>query len=240
MRTWRAYLEKSFEARRRVAQDRVMALRGRERSEPQVGLARQQAERELEDLERTHDARRAGIERLRVARHGPARHLASCLVLPADGAAAPAGEPDAKLQQRIERAAEEVVIAYEAGRGRECERVGHQKIGFDIRSLAPPEAQTGYHDPVAGVRRIEVKGRRRGRPIRMTTNEWYRAQQLGDSYWLYVVWDPLDAPDPVPLMIRNPARRLDHAKKEAARSRYYDLPAAAIEQAASEQEQESP
>ena len=89
------------------------------------------------------------------------------------------------------------------------------------------------------MRRIEVKGRRRGRPIRLTTNEWYRAQQLGDSYWLYVVWDPLDAPDPVPLMIRNPARRLDHAKKEAARSRYYDLPAAAIEQAAQEQE-ESP
>ena len=49
MRTWRAYLEKSFEARRRVAQDRVMALRGRERSETQVALARQQAERELED-----------------------------------------------------------------------------------------------------------------------------------------------------------------------------------------------
>ena len=237
----RAYLEKSFEARRRAAQNRVMALLGRERSEPQVSLARQQAERDLDDLQRTHAARLAGIERLRVARHGPARHLASCLVLPPDSAAGEfadlAGEPDAKLRQRIERAAEDVVMAYEESHGRECTRVGHEKIGFDIRSLAPPDAQTGYRDPVAGVRRIEVKGRRRGRPIRLTTNKWYRAQQLGDTYWLYVVWDPLDDPDPVPLMICNPARRLDHAKKEVAASRYYDLPAAAIEQAARQQEE---
>ena len=231
----RAYLEKSFAARRRAAQNRVMALLGRERSEPQVALARQRAERDLEDLQRTHAGRLAGIERLRVARHGPVRHLASCLVLPPDGAA---GEPDAKLQQRVERAAEKVVVAYEEGRGRECTRVGREKIGFDIRSLAPPDAQTGYRDPVTGVRRIEVKGRRRGRPVRLTTNEWYKAQQLGDSYWLYVVWDPLDDPDPVPLMIRNPARRLDHAKQEVVGSRYYDLPAAAVEQAAREQEEQ--
>ena len=230
----RAYLEKSFTARRRAAQDRVMALRVRERSEPQVALARQQAERELEDLQRTHAGRLAGIERLRVARHGPARCVASCLVLPPDGAADLAAEPNLELRQRIERAAEDVVIAYEESQGRECTRVGHEKIGFDIRSLAPPDAQTGYRDPVAGVRRIEVKGRRRGRPVRLTTNEWYRAQQLGDSYWLYVVWDPLEDPDPVPLMIRNPARRLDHAKHEVAISRYYDLPAVAVEQAAQE------
>ena len=38
--------------------------------------------------------------------------------------------------------------------------MGHEKIGFDIRSLAPPDPQTGYRDPVTGVRRIEVKGRR--------------------------------------------------------------------------------
>ena len=82
------------------------------------------------------------------------------------------------------------------------------------------------------------QGEGRRRPVRLTTNEWYRAQQLGDTYWLYVVWDPLDAPDPRPLMIRNPAHRLDHAKQEAALSRYCDLPAAAIEQAAREQEEE--
>lgn len=65
-----------------------------------------------------------------------------------------------------------------------------------------------------------------------TTNEWYKAQQLGNTYWLYVVWDPLDRPDPVPLMVQNPARHLDYANKEIVAARYYDVPADAIEQAA--------
>lgn len=70
--------------------------------------------------------------------------------------------------------------------------------------------------------------------------EWYKAQQLGDTYWLYVVWDPLDAPDPVPLMVQNPARYLDYAKKEVVTARYYDLPTNAVEQAAREQWQKQP
>ena len=141
-------------------------------------------------------------------------------------------EPGPALKRWTELAAEDGVDAREEIRGRECERVGHQKIGFDVRSLAPPDPQTGYRDPVAGVRRIEVKGRKRGQPVRLTTNEWYKAQQLGDTYWLYVVWDPLDDPDPVPSMIRNSAKHLDYAKREVVAARYYDLPAEAMERAA--------
>ncbi len=236
------YLQRSFTARVRAAQDRVMALRRREGAEPEVALARQRAEQDLDDLQRTRADRLAGIERLRLARHGPVRHVASCLVLPAaaEGQPAVAVEPDADLRRRIEVAAEEVVVAYEESHGRACERVGHLKIGFDIRSLAPADPQTGYRDPVAGVRRIEVKGRRRGQPVRLTVNEWYKAQQLGDSYWLYVVWDPLDAPDPAPLRVRNPAKRLDHAKQEVVAARYYDVPAVAVEQASRAQGTEEP
>ena len=240
----RDYLGRSFDARVRSAQSRVMALRARETKEPEVALARQRAEQELEDLRRTRRERLAGIERLRIARHGPVRHVACCLVLPADAEAGdvpvPVGEPDAALRRRIELAAEDVAVAHEESRGRTCERVGHLKIGFDVRSLAPPDPQTGYRDPVNGVRRIEVKGRRRGQPVRLTTNEWYKAQQLGDTYWLYVVWDPLDDPDSVPLMVRNPAACLDHAKREIVAARYYDLPADAVEQAARGQRGESP
>jgi hypothetical protein len=36
--------------------------------------------------------------------------------------------------------------------------------------------RTDRRDPVHGVRRIEVKGRKKGQPIRLTTNEWYKAQ----------------------------------------------------------------
>ena len=81
-----------------------------------------------------------------------------------------------------------------------------------------------------GVRRIEVKGRKKGQPIRLTTNEWYKAQQLGDSYWLYVVWDPLNDPDPLPVVIQNPAKCLEHAAKPVVSARFYDVPSAAIKQ----------
>ena len=238
----REYLEKSFAARVRASQDRVMGLRAREPKEPEVTLARQRAEQDLADLERTQRERLAGIERLRIARHGPVLHVASCLVLPpdidTDRFLELVEEPDPALKRRVELAAEDVVVACEEAQGRECERVGHQKIGFDVRSLAPPDPQTGYRDPVTGVRRIEVKGRKRGQPVRLTTNEWYKAQQLGDTYWLYVVWDPLDDPDPTPLMIRNPAKHLDYAKRQAVAARYYDLPAEAVEQVSRTQERE--
>ena len=233
------YLERSFDARVRAAQSRVMNLRARESKEPEVSLARQRAEQDLADLERARVDRIAGVQRLRVARHGPLRHVASCLVLPPDTApdqiAALAEDFDSTLRRRIELAAEDVVVAYEESFGRECERVGHQKIGFDIRSLAPPDPQTGYRDPVIGVRRIEVKGRKRDHAVRLTTNEWYKAQQLGDTYWLYVVWDPLDRPDPAPLMVQNPALHLDYAKRDIVAARHYDLPAEAVEHVARSQ-----
>ena len=233
------YLQRSFDARVRAAQDRVMRLLHRESKEPEMALARQRAEQDLADLDRTRQERLAGVDRLRVARHGPVRHVASCLVLPPDTAIDSfpelGDEQDAALKRRVELAAEDVVVAYEEARNRDCERVGHLKIGFDIRSLAAPDPQTGYRDPVAGVRRIEVKGRRAGRPVRLTTNEWYKAQQLRDTYWLYVVWDPLEDPDAVPVMVRNPARHLDYAKKEVVAARYYDVPASAVEEAAHDQ-----
>ena len=139
---------------------------------------------------------------------------------------------DHDLKRRVELAAEDRVVAYETRRGWSCERVGHLKLGFDIRSLGPADPQIGYRDPAEGIRRIEVKGRTRGQSVRLTTNEWYKATQLGDSYWLYVVWDPLIEATAEPLLIRNPVRQLDYCKREIIAARYYDIPADAIEQAA--------
>jgi superfamily II DNA or RNA helicase len=236
----RDYLQQSFDARVRAAQDRVMSLKAREMREPEVAIARQRAENDLADLTRTRTERLAGLQRLTLAKHGPVRHVATALVLPSTssveeqiGSALEDSDPEVRRQCEI--AAEDVVIAYEISRGFECERVGHLKIGFDIRSIGPADPQTGYRDPVTGIRRIEVKGRRRGQPVRLTTNEWYKATQLGDSYWLYVVWNPLDSPDREPVMIQNPVKHLDHAKREIIAARYYDIPAEAIEGAAQKQ-----
>jgi hypothetical protein len=233
----RDYLLRSFEARRRAAQDRVMSLRAREAASPEVALARQRAEQDLADLERTHVERLAGLDRLLIARHGPVRHIASVTALPPREAGSAQlesylDEIDPEVRRRSELAAESIVIAYEESRHWETERVGHLKIGFDVRSLGSADPQTGYRDPVQGIRRIEVKGRKRGQPVRLTTNEWYKATQLAETYWLYVVWDPLDNPDPIPVMVQNPAKHLDHAKREVIAARYFDLPADAIEEAA--------
>ena len=236
----RDYLQQSFDARVRAAQDRVMNLKAREMREPDVAIARQRAENDLADLTRTRIERLAGLERLTLAKHGPVRHVATALVLPStrsveEQIGAALDDLDPEIRRMSEIAAEDVVIAYESGRGFECERVGHLKIGFDVRSLGPADSQTGYRDPITGIRRIEVKGRRRGQPIRLTTNEWYKATQLADSYWLYVVWNPLDNPDPEPMRIQNPAKHLDHAKREVIAARYYDIPADAIQNAAEKQ-----
>lgn len=229
----REYLEKSFTVRIKAAQDRVMKLRAREQESPEVSLARQRAENDLVDLERVKGERLTGLNRLTIARHGPVRHIASAFVLPSIESTEPqlmalAQEVDPETIRKIELAAEDIVIRYEMSRGRECQKVGHLKIGFDIRSLAPADPQTGYRDPVYGVRRIEVKGRKKGQPIRLTTNEWYKATQLGNSYWLYVVWDPIENPGTEPMRIQNPAVKLDHVKREIVQARFYEIPAQAI------------
>jgi len=220
------YLKRSFEARIRAAQDRVMSLRAREAAgESEVALALQRAEHDLADLQRAKDGRMAGLSRLAIARTGPVRHIATAVVLPPGEREWPPeardlGDPDS------EHAAMEVVMAYERNRGWEPTDVSQQKIGFDIRSLGPPDEATGQRE----VRRIEVKGRVRGAPIRLTTNEWLKARQLGPTYWLYVVWNPKE-PGAQPTLVQDPAHVLEHAVREVAATRYYEVSASAVQQA---------
>ncbi len=224
----RDYLTRSFEARIRAAEDRVMALRAREVESPEVALARQRAEQDYAQLERDKKDRLSGLDRLIIARTGPVRHIGTAIVLTPEASHEEqlrelAGGGDPLRNRQSELAAEDKVIAHEQAQGWTCERVGHMKIGFDIRSISAPDPATGqYH-----VRRIEVKGRERGQPIRLTTNEWYKAVQLAESYWLYVVWDPLGE-TPELVRIQNPAVVLDHAKKEIVR--FFEIPADIIEQ----------
>ena len=74
-------------------------------------------------------------------------------------------------------AAEELVMAALHREGfphDRIERLGHLKLGFDLRAHRVTDAATGDIE----VRRVEVKGRARGQAIRLTVNEWYKAQQL--------------------------------------------------------------
>lgn len=118
------------------------------------------------------------------------------------------------------------MIRFKTANQREYERVGHLKIGSDIRSLASANPQTGYRDPARGVRGIKVKRREKGQPIRLAKNEWFKATQLGNSYCVF--WDPLENQDAEPIKIQNPARKLDRVEKEIVATRFFEIPADAI------------
>ena len=227
----RDYLERSFKARINKAQERYMTLMGELGTRPEYKLATDEAKRYIEDLERTRKERLAGLDRLQIARTGPVRHLATAVVLTAEGeVAAQLGilgrELDVDLRRRKELRAEEIVIDHLVAEGfprESIQRVGNEKRGFDIRAQRVIDLTTGATE----VRRIEVKGYTRGNDIQLTINEWYKAQQLGPTYWLYVVWDPLEAEHEL-VRVQNPAEKLDHAKKEVVLARMFIIPADAI------------
>jgi hypothetical protein len=231
VRVIRDYLENSFRVRINKAQEQAMRLLGEAGQKPEYKLAADEASRRVKELERTKTERLAGLERLTVARTGPVRHLATAMVLPPSGvveaqALGLVDEPEPHISRKIELAAEDQVMAALTQEGfptDRIERLGHLKLGFDLRAHRVVDEATGEIQ----VRRVEVKGRARGQAIRLTVNEWYKAQQLAETYWLYVVWDPLGE-DPEMVYIQDPAARLDHVKREIIAGRFFEIPAEAI------------
>lgn len=109
--------------------------------------------------------------------------------------------------------------------------MAHEKLlGFDYRAQRVGDPQFG----VMEVRRIEVKGYSSGNPIQLEHSEWTKAQTLGDTYWLYVVWDPIGA-IPRLVKIQNPFQHLEHSVKVREVIRRYEISAQAIEIAARNQ-----
>ncbi len=230
----REYLEKSFKARIDHAQRRAMELAAEAVSKPEFKLAADEAKKDVDELERARQERLTGLKQLETARTGPIKHVGTAFVLPPDAdmpaqLADLAEDLDPNIRRQVEIAAEDRVVEALVAEGfppDRIERVGHLHLGFDIRAQRIADENTGE----IFVKRIEVKGRRRGQPVRLTTNEWYKAQQLAETYWLYVVWDPLgDTPEIV--RIHNPVAKLDHAKREIVAARFYEISAEAVQNA---------
>ncbi len=130
-----------------------------------------------------------------------------------------------KNDPEVEALAMQYVMDYERQRGWEPEDVSQNRdgSGFDIRSVGPVNL-----DGVAPVRRIEVKGRAQvNQEVSLTANEWRKAQQLGDSYWLYVVWG-CKTSNIMLVKIQNPAKVLIGDAKEIRQVTRYLVPADAI------------
>lgn len=115
---------------------------------------------------------------------GEVEFLAHALVIPSQDP-----EEIERFDAEVEAIAMRVAAAYEEGFGAEVKDVSRPELarraglgdwpGFDLFSIRPE----------AGRRAIEVKGRARTGEVVLSDNEWAKACNLRDEYWLYVVFD---------------------------------------------------
>ncbi len=132
---------------------------------------------------------------------GEVEFLAHALVVPAQDS----GETE-RYDADVEAVAMQVATAYEERFGAEVADISRPELarragltdwpGFDLRSRRPDEE-----------RAIEVKGRARTGSVEMQENEWARACNLRDRYWLYVVFD-CATPNPRLVRVRDPFAKL--------------------------------
>ena len=85
----------------------------------------------------------------------------------------------------VEQIAMNVASDYECDNGWTPEDVSSLNLGYDIRSTSK-ELMKRY---------IEVKGRAGIGGIMLSENEMFRLGQLGDSAWLYIVYNCKSSPE---------------------------------------------
>ena len=133
---------------------------------------------------------------------GAPRFLVHALALPP-----PADSDIEQMDERVEAMAVRIAAQAEADRGAEVRDVSTPEKaraaglsdwpGFDLLSRYPDGM----------VRSIEVKGRAGRSAVRMELNEWKQACNLGERYWLYVVFG-CATPEPRLYRVRDPFRTL--------------------------------
>lgn len=126
--------------------------------------------------------------------------LAHALVVPSTNP-----EDMERHDAEVEKVAMDIVCAFEEAAGATVKDVHTPPLaraagltdnpGFDMLSVYP--ARSDGEQPVQ--RAIEVKGRANTGNVEISANEWARAANLRDGYWLYVVYD---CATPTPRLVR--------------------------------------
>ena len=133
---------------------------------------------------------------------GEVRFLAHALVVPSS-----APEDRARYDREIEKIAVRVAWGYEEGRGCAVRDVSAPELAIRAGLEAYPGFDLLSRHPGGEERAIEVKGRAGIGDIELSENEWARACNLRDRYWLYVVYDCASA-HPRLLRIQDPFGKL--------------------------------
>ncbi len=154
---------------------------------------------------------------------GEVEFLVHALVVPARDS-----EDTERYDADVEAIAMEVAIAYEESFGAEVKDVSKPRLarraglpdwpGFDLLSVGANGEQ----------RKIEVKGRAGTGNVELSGNEWAKACNLRDDYWLYVAFD-CATPRPRLMRVRNPFGKLLARDRESVV--YTIAPGAVIEAA---------
>ncbi|HET7590170.1 MAG TPA: helicase-related protein [Solirubrobacterales bacterium] len=224
----REYLVESMKAQRERLEMKWTELDDRVyRGEETVTLARDQAQRKIDELDRRLKEKLAGFDNLGIAKPGPVGYLGSALVLPPPASDDP-GVEAMRNDPEVERAAMGWAMEAERAEGWDPTDVSQLRDGrgFDIRSVRRDEAGREVE-----VRRIEVKGRgpRKG-DVSLCNTEWIAAHRHGDSYWLYVLYGA-KSETPRGFKVRNPAKALGQRVRKVTTITAFHIPGEAIEEA---------
>ncbi|MFI5353199.1 MAG: helicase-related protein [Candidatus Binatales bacterium] len=202
----------------RYEEDMLLAQRVQKAAQAREGDAKAASE-----LERIRERQRA-IETLKdqalaTLRREPelivpheVRFLVHALVVPSSDS-----EDRKRHDEEVEKIAVLIASEYERDKGWNPRDVSTPPLaraaglndnpGFDILSTRPAFGATSTKSTVLEERAIEVKGRAAVGDIELTENEWSRACNQRDGYWLYVVYD-CGTPTPRLLRVRDPFRKL--------------------------------
>jgi superfamily II DNA or RNA helicase len=139
----------------------------------------------LHELNSRLEIRQAEIEQERSCSISNIQHHGRAWVLPHPQRTSPEIAPMVS-DAEIEKVAVQTAIEYEQARGWVVESVESQNRGFDLisRKPHPNDSQTAID-----VRFIEVKGRSAVGMVALTSNEYKKAKEMKQDYWLYVVFD---------------------------------------------------
>jgi superfamily II DNA or RNA helicase len=194
----RDYLQRSFDVLIARSQSKLMAYEQKASQGAEMGLTIQEERRHLEDLRRRQASRLAESERAGLLALSAPEVLgvAAVVLAPTPTVAERGGKPPMRRDDAVEEAAMQRAMAYEAARGWQVEDVHEKDRGYDLLS----------NGPGGQVRYIEVKGRAGEGAVEISANEWLKAEQLGEDYWLYIVTEAIKAP--ALYVVQNPAHRL--------------------------------
>ena len=152
----------------------------------ELGVIKERQRRLTGSRNRSLDELQAEPELIRV---GEVEMLVHALVVPVQDA-----EEVERYDADVEAIAVEVATGYEERFGAEVTDVSKPELarraglpdwpGFDLKSRHPAGADGSVRE-----RAIEVKGRAGSGNVHVSDNEWARACNLRENYWLYVVYD---------------------------------------------------